>query len=49
LVFIAWFVFCHRVLWLIKPHRFAFVIKFPTFSTVSTVCVTRKWADVDSV
>jgi hypothetical protein len=42
LVFIAWFVFCHRVLWLIKPHRF--MLDSPTFSTVSTVCVTRAGA-----
>jgi mevalonate pyrophosphate decarboxylase len=24
-------------------------IVYDTFSTVSTVCVTRKWADVDNV
>jgi hypothetical protein len=49
LLVVAGFVFCHRVLWLIKPHDRAFVVKFPAFSTVSTAGVTRKWAGVDSV
>lgn len=31
LIFIAGFVFCHGVLWHIKPHRAAFVVKFPRF------------------
>jgi len=31
LIFIAWFVFCHRVLWRIKPCRVALVVKLPHF------------------
>jgi hypothetical protein len=43
LIFVEWFEFCHRVLYLIEPCGFA--LDSPTFSTVSTARVTGGWEE----
>ncbi|MEO7838640.1 MAG: hypothetical protein ABIU06_04745, partial [Anaerolineales bacterium] len=47
LIFIAWFVFCHRCLYLIKPHRFALVIN-PLFRQFQRLALPAGGRSVDS-